>query len=164
MATRRVKIPKRLVFDSSAFIAALEPEPTTPCDIASSMLVDFLRRHGEPINLTTPTVAEVLTKGPADPALLRGAGIVQLPFDTQSAELVASRIPINIVKEVRDHDAFRRPLQYWKTDRLIIGCILRWRGTLVTGDKTQKPLAERVGLEAWYVEELVEALGLDLVR
>lgn len=164
MATRRVKMPQRLVFDSSAFIAALEPEPTTPGDIAAVSLVEFLQRRGEPINLTTLTVAEVLTNGPPDPVFLRGHGIVQLPFDSQSAEFVASHIPVNIVKDMRDHDTRRRPLQYWKTDRLIIGCILRWRGTLVTADKTQKLMADRVGLEAWHVEELVDQLGLGAVR
>lgn len=162
MAVRRVKraARKRWVFDSSAFIASLRLRSREPADRAARALVDHLTGRGESINITVLSAAEILVKGDVHPAQLRGSGITQLPFDRSAAERVAADIPMSRVKGARDADTRRRPLQYWKTDRLIVGCILRWDGCLITADEDQARFARDIGLEAWHVVDLARQLSL----
>ena len=138
------RLPRRALVDSSVLSPAFGVQVDSD-DEAAYEFVSAMIANGRELLVSTLTVAELRKRGSAGPPRVRGLLIV--PFDLQCAEILADAFPGEIFREFSgDQEKTRLGVKY---DALIVATGLRHRvDCLVSGDKRQRNLADRVGLEA----------------
>jgi len=104
------KLPASALVDSSIIIAALGEKSRPTDDPASKPFFEAMLRARRRILIAAPSVAEVL-RGPSSP-IPRVRGIVIVPFDQPTAEILSKEFPIDVIKyplyEPRSRRSVRR--------------------------------------------------------
>ena len=142
-------LPDRALFDTGVLIRALRQNKDKD-SLACCELFDAMLKEKKTVLVATPTLAEIYrglpsgTKPPPKPPHIAGVEIIA--FDERAAEVVGTRLPMNVLKSTKTDSG--TPLSYLKADAMIIACGVVGQATCVVAlDEDHHVLAGAVGLD-----------------
>lgn len=139
----RDRLPHRPMIDTGVLIRWLGDRK----DAWSADCSDFVEaciKSRRTVFVAAPTLAEVIRHKGARPP--RTTGIVIVPFDERTAELLGTKFPIDVIKATGSSSGL--PHSYLKYDALIAACALRANAdALVALDGDHTKLASHAGIK-----------------
>lgn len=137
------RLVRRVLFDTTALIAALCEASKEPGAEAYRELFDAFIVNGHTVLVAAPSLAELLRR-PEAAQLPRREGLVVGAFDAAAARTLAEHLPLSAITPAKASGA---PAAYIKYDALIVACAIRHRAEcMVTRDGAQSHMAKVAGL------------------
>jgi len=131
-------LPSRALIDSGVFLRFLGHRPQdaeTPICVALCRAMIASKRD---LLVAAPTLAEVTRK--SGDKIPRTHGVTVVPFDDRAAEVLALRMPMARLHELKTDS---RTMTYLKYDSMIVACAVRGRAdVIVTLDRDLAKLAK----------------------
>lgn len=135
-------LPRRAMLDTGVVIRALRQRED---DQGCVEFWDLMLASKRKVLIAAPTWAEALRSHP-DTQIPATTQIVVVPFDRQSAEILAAHIPMVTQKQLAK--ALSIPCGYFKYDAMIVSCAKRWKAdVIVTLDADHRKLAKTIGVQ-----------------